>query len=131
MKMLHKGHPGVSTCICRMKSLARGVVWWPRLDTEFETKEKSCEACQVNSKSPPTCRSTLQPWEWPSNPGLRFMCPFSGKNNFCSGGCSLQMAESCSCFLHIFLAGHLSTQVSICSTWTPRGAHVSGGEREF
>ena len=49
MKMLHEGHPGVS----RMKSLARGVVWWPGLDAELEAKVKSCEAFQVKSKSPP------------------------------------------------------------------------------
>ena len=49
IKILHDGHPGVS----RMKSLARSVVWWPGLDAELEAKVKSCEACQVNSRSPP------------------------------------------------------------------------------
>eukprot|EP00731_Ephydatia_muelleri_P037838 Em0575g5a len=33
LEMLHEGHPGIS----RMKSLARGIVWWPKLDADQET----------------------------------------------------------------------------------------------
>ncbi|KAL5467316.1 hypothetical protein EMCRGX_G031528 [Ephydatia muelleri] len=77
IKILHDGHPGVS----RMKSLARSVVWWPGLDAELEAKVKSCEACQVNSRSPP--KSPLHPWEWPTKPWSRihvdFCGPFLGK----------------------------------------------------
>ncbi|KAL5516094.1 hypothetical protein EMCRGX_G001364 [Ephydatia muelleri] len=77
IKILHDGHPGVS----RMKSLARSVVWWPGLDAELEAKVKSCEACQVNSRSPP--KSPLHPWEWPTKPWscihVDFCGPFLGK----------------------------------------------------
>ena len=39
---LHAGHPGIS----RMKSLARGLVWWPGLDQEIENIVKQCSSCQ-------------------------------------------------------------------------------------
>ena len=38
---LHQGHPGVS----RMKSLARGYVWWPGIDADVESKVKDCKEC--------------------------------------------------------------------------------------
>ena len=37
LEELHAGHPGIS----RMKSLARGVVWWPRLDEKLQEKVKT------------------------------------------------------------------------------------------
>ena len=64
-----------------MKSLARSVVWLLGPDTEFESKVKSCEACQVNSRSPP--KSPLHPWEWLTRPSsyihVDFCGPFLGK----------------------------------------------------
>ena len=50
-------------------SLARSVVWWPGLDAELEAKVKSCEACQVNSRSSSN-------WEWPKKPCFAFMWTF-------------------------------------------------------
>ena len=80
IRMLHEGHPG----ICRMKSLARSVVWWPGLDADLEAKVSTCEACQANWKSPP--KAPLHPWEWPSKPWSRlhvdFAGPFQGKTLF-------------------------------------------------
>ena len=35
---LHQCHPGVS----RMKALARSYVWWPKMDTDIESKGVSC-----------------------------------------------------------------------------------------
>ncbi|KAL5509351.1 hypothetical protein EMCRGX_G004709 [Ephydatia muelleri] len=80
IRMLHEGHPG----ICRMKSLARSVVWWPGVDADLEAKVSTCEACQANRKSPP--KAPLHPWEWPSKPWSRlhvdFAGPFQGKTLF-------------------------------------------------
>ena len=77
LTILHSGHPGMS----RMKSIARGIVWWPGLDAELEEKVKACSQCQVNSKSPP--QAPLHPWEWPSRPWARVHIdhagPFQGK----------------------------------------------------
>ena len=72
IQMLHEGHPGTS----RMKALARGVVWWPGMDVELESKVKTCGACQANRKSPP--QAPLHPWEWPSKPWSRLHIDFAG-----------------------------------------------------
>ena len=63
LMLLHEGHPG----ILRMKRIARGMVWWPNIDAEIETKVKDCKSCQLVQKSPTT--APLHPWEWPIGPG--------------------------------------------------------------
>lgn len=69
---LHKGHPG----ICRMKSLARSYVWWPKMDTDIEQLVKGCIPCiQVKSSSAPV---PLHPWVWPSKPWKRIHVDFAG-----------------------------------------------------
>ena len=77
IKILHDAHPGIT----RMKSLARGVVWWPGIDKDLEAKVATCSVCQANQKSPPPV--FLHPWEWPSRPWSRlhvdFAGPFQGK----------------------------------------------------
>ncbi|KAL5509208.1 hypothetical protein EMCRGX_G004538 [Ephydatia muelleri] len=78
IKILHEANPGIS----RMKSLARGIVWWPGIDKDLEEKvAAACEACQVNHKSPTPV--LLHPWEFPSRPWSRvhvdFAGPFLGK----------------------------------------------------
>ena len=50
LDLLHEAHPGMA----RMKSLARGYVWWPGVDKDIETCVKECGACQSTSKMPPT-----------------------------------------------------------------------------
>ena len=77
LQMLHEAHPGIA----RMKSLARGYVWWPGIDQELEHCVKSCQQCQVNQKLPPV--SPLHPWSWPNKPWSRvhidYAGPFFGK----------------------------------------------------
>ena len=43
MDQLHDCHPGVS----RMKNLARGFVWWPKIE-DIERTVRSCRVCQEN-----------------------------------------------------------------------------------
>ena len=69
---LHSGHPGVS----RMKSLARGLVWWPGMDTSIETAVKHCSSCQQNQAAPP--HAPLQPWSWPTRPWSRLHVDYAG-----------------------------------------------------
>ena len=76
MDMLHEGHPGIS----RMKSIARGFVWWPGMDSQLEEKVK-CEQCQFNRHSP--AKVPLHPWKWTQRPWGRvhidYAGPFLGK----------------------------------------------------
>ena len=78
--MLHEAHPG----IVRMKSLARGYVWWPKIDAELEGVCKSCVICQTQQKTPPVV--PLHPWAWPNKPWSRvhvdYAGPFMGKMFF-------------------------------------------------
>ena len=53
LDVLHDGHPG----ICRMKELARSLVWWPGLDDDIQKRVQTCTQCQINQKLP-----TLQPF---------------------------------------------------------------------
>ena len=73
----HADHPG----IVRMKSVARGYMWWPGMDGEIEAMAKSCEACHQAKQAPP--KALLTPWSWPSKPWQRvhldFAGPFLGK----------------------------------------------------
>ena len=69
---LHTGHPGVS----RMKSLARGLVWWPGLDTDIENAVKQCFGCQQNQPASPS--APLQPWSWPTRPWSRLHIDYAG-----------------------------------------------------
>ena len=65
--MLHDSHPGIT----KMKALVRGIFWWPGIDGDLESQVKSCQACQVNRKSPPV--TSLHPWEFPPRPWARLL----------------------------------------------------------
>ena len=55
----HQEHHG----ICRMKSLARGCLWWPRLDAAIVERAQQCHVCVALGKFP--SRAPLYPWKWP------------------------------------------------------------------
>ena len=48
LEELHMGHPG----LCKMKALARSIMWWPKIDTDLELRVKSCNECLLNRKKP-------------------------------------------------------------------------------
>ena len=60
-----------------MKSVARGFVWWPRLDEAIVDLAKSCQACQAVTSVAP-----MHLWVWPTKPWQRvhldFARPFQG-----------------------------------------------------
>ena len=76
LQELHGGHIGVT----RMKSLARGVVWWPKLDDDIDLLVRSCHKCQMQQDNPPL--APLIPWSWPTRPWSRlhidYLGPFLG-----------------------------------------------------
>ena len=74
---LHEGHPGT----CKAKALARGYVWWPKIDADLERAVKSCGRCQEHGRMPSV--APLHPWEWPNRPWSRlhvdYADPFMGR----------------------------------------------------
>ena len=72
LELLHDMHPG----IVRMKSLARGYMWWPGMDKEIEVCVKECTTCQTERKMPPTV--PLHPWARPSKPWSRIHVDYAG-----------------------------------------------------
>ncbi|XP_043200158.1 uncharacterized protein K02A2.6-like isoform X3 [Amphibalanus amphitrite] len=71
LEELHEGHLGV----CKMKSLARGFVWWPNLDDEIEQLCQQCGPCRTNAQRPAT--SAVHPWVYPSAPWERVHIDFA------------------------------------------------------
>jgi len=72
LEELHKTHLGIN----KMKALARGYTWWPRMDEGIEDVAKRFPSCQQNNSSPP--RVPLYSWEWPSQPWSRLHLDFAG-----------------------------------------------------
>ena len=77
LSLLHEGHPG----ICKMKSLARNYVWWPKIDADLGAKVKQCNQCQLSRPSSPIV--PMHPWDWPEHPWkcihVGYAGPISGK----------------------------------------------------
>ena len=72
LKELHEDHPGVK----RMKALARGHFWWPKLDQDIEQLATSCHSCQAVKQAPPV--APMHPWTWPTKPWQRVHIDFAG-----------------------------------------------------
>ena len=58
LEELHETHLGAS----RMKGLARGYVWWPKMDEDIEEVAKQCSNRQQAGSSP--SKAPLHPWEF-------------------------------------------------------------------
>ena len=63
LQELHSGHPGIT----RMKSLACGIVWWPKIDEDIDIMVCTCSSCQSQQTNPAV--SPLIPWQWPTRRG--------------------------------------------------------------
>ena len=69
---LHSVHQG----IVKMKSLARSLVWWPKIDRDIENAVKSCKLYLEVSEYPP--KAMLHMWQWPERPNERLHADFCG-----------------------------------------------------
>ena len=69
---VHAAHIGIA----RMKSLTCQFVWWPKIDSDLESKVRNCGACQKFKSEPP--QAILHPWEWPKQPWVRVHADFAG-----------------------------------------------------
>ena len=56
LEQLRQTHPG----IVRMKSLARTIIWWPKMDANNESRVRSCDKYKVDRHAP--ARAPLHPW---------------------------------------------------------------------
>ena len=72
LQELHEAHPD----ICQMKSLARGYVWWPKIDEDLEAEVKKCHTCQSARHNPPS--APIHPWHWPERPWSRIHVDYAG-----------------------------------------------------
>ena len=72
LQELHIGHPG----ICRMKGLARTVMWRPNIDLHIEEIVKGCNECQMTRAVPAV--APLNPLPWPSKPWSRIHMDYMG-----------------------------------------------------
>ncbi len=72
LREMHDTHPGA----CKMKSLARSYVWWPKMDAAIEGLVRRCSTCQLSRPAPPA--APLHPWEWPTQPWSRLHLDFAG-----------------------------------------------------
>ncbi|XP_055523166.1 uncharacterized protein K02A2.6-like [Wyeomyia smithii] len=59
LRILHSSHLGIN----KMKSVARGSIWWPGLDYDIKIHAQQCESCALEQPSPP--RAKLIPWNVP------------------------------------------------------------------
>ena len=67
---------GGNLAMMRMKALARGLVWWPCLDSMIERAVKDCPQCQETQPTPPV--QPMQPWSWSTCPWSRLHIDFAG-----------------------------------------------------
>ena len=64
---LHQSHPG----IVRMKTIAQGYFWWPKLDQDIEHLSKSCLQCQ-GMRNAPLLWLHFTPGSGPQSHGNKF-----------------------------------------------------------
>ena len=92
VRELHVSHPGIS----RMKSLARGYVWWPGMDQALEQQVQSYVVCQQSRNKP--AAAPLHHWEWPERPWVRLHIDYAGP---CFGKYFLVVIDSHSKWLEV------------------------------
>ena len=101
---LHESHPGIS----RIKSLARGYVWWPGLDQQLEEQVRNCATCQQARNKPAT--APLHHWEWPERPWVRLHIDYAGP---CFGKYFLILVDSHSKWLEVIPVNVATSTVTI------------------
>lgn len=104
LEQLHQTHLGVS----RMKSLARGYVWWPDMDTDIENYVRRCDACQSSRPQPPI--APTHSWEVPKQPWSRIHLDFAGPF---MGAMFLVLVDACTKWLDVVIMSSITSAVTI------------------
>ena len=118
LEELHTAHPGIS----RMKSLAHGYVWWPKMDKDLEVKVCMCQQCQISQNLPPNV--PMHPWSFPVKPWSRLHLDFAGpfqKRMF------LILIDAYSKWLEVIPMGSITTQATTETLKTILCTWVTGG----
>ncbi|XP_055715629.1 uncharacterized protein K02A2.6-like [Phlebotomus papatasi] len=103
LKQLHQAHPGMA----RMKSLARGYVFWPGMDEDIERLVRNCQECATASKTP--VKSHLSSWPLSSCPWQRIHVDYAKyKNEY-----FLLIVDAYSKWPEIFRTPSMTTAVTI------------------
>ena len=78
LKILHRGHLG----IVKTKSIARGVVWWPNIDSDIEKTVSECLHCgQIKPTAPPQRQIPHEPAKTPmERVHIDYAGPFHTRN---------------------------------------------------
>ena len=114
LNILHDSHPG----IVRMKGIARGHVWWPKMDQALEQRVKSGRTCQEQRKMPAT--AALHPWEWPSRPWSRIHIDYAGPF---MGKMFLIVIDAHSKWLDIHCVNNATTEITIAKLRSTFATH--------
>ena len=61
--------------IVKMKQIARGLVWWPKIDKQLELTTSKCEGCLSTRNAPPKVQ--IHPWEPCKSPWERIHLDFA------------------------------------------------------
>ena len=115
LSLLHEGHPGIT----RMKTLARGYVWWPGMNSELEDSVKYCSKCQEHQRLP--AKALMQPWEWPNRPWAHIHVDYTGP---IEGKMVLIMVDAHSKWLEALVVNSATSQTTIeklCSVFATHG----------
>ena len=102
LNQLHDSHPG----ICAMKSIARSIIWYPKLDDDIENLVKSCKECQINASKP---KKTFVNWQVPKRPWSRVHIDhFFLDNHIC-----LVAADTLSRYIEVEIVKNVSAEETI------------------
>ncbi|XP_024877300.1 uncharacterized protein K02A2.6-like [Temnothorax curvispinosus] len=104
IEKLHESHFGV----VQMKSMARLVVWWPKIDSYIEERVKTCKYCIEVNDSPR--RMTLSPWPYPTQPWHRIHADFAGPF---LGHTFLLILDAFSKWPEIYIVNNMSAELTI------------------
>ena len=99
LQELHVSHSGVS----RMKSVARGIFWWPGLDADIVKLAVDCEMCQRNAPMP--VQEPVHHWAYPNAAFERIHLDYAEFNSLYY----LVLVDAYSKWIDVFELGHSAT----------------------
>lgn len=104
LRELHDAHPGVT----RMKALARGYCWWPKLDKQIEDLLRNCDVCQKHQRQNPP--GPIHPWRWPDKPWQRIHADYFGPVN---GMMCLIIVDAYSKWIEVHTVTHANAESTV------------------